>query len=254
MRGINGRVALVTGAASRAGIGFACARRLAQEGARVLLTDIAGEELESSVANLRDEGFDVKGQVLDVIDETGWDSAISNAVGAWGRLDALINNAGIAVLGSVADLTLEQFRRQSDVNIHGLFLGCRAAMRQMRTQGGGGSIVNMSSIAAFVTNAISGPYSASKGAVNMLSKSLALEGAPDGIRVNSVHPGIIDTKMLADSMQDSGATTEAMLASIPLRRLGEPKEVAAIVAFLVSDDASYCLGSSFIVDGGIMTQ
>jgi NAD(P)-dependent dehydrogenase (short-subunit alcohol dehydrogenase family) len=253
MRGIAGKAALVTGAGARAGIGFASARRLAAEGAKVLLTDIDAATLADRVAELRGEGHKVDGQTLDVVDEAGWDHAVAKMITAWGRLDILVNNAGVAVLCPLADLSLEQFRFQSDINIHGVFLGCRAAMRQMRMQNGG-IIVNMSSIAAFVTGPGSSAYAASKAAVNMLTKTLALEGAPDGIRVNSVHPGMIDTDMIAAAVRGKPGSAEGMLAAIPLGRLGRPEEIAAMVAFLASDDASYCQGGSFVVDGGVTTQ
>jgi NAD(P)-dependent dehydrogenase (short-subunit alcohol dehydrogenase family) len=252
MRSIAGRTALVTGAAAKAGIGFACARRLAAEGAKVLLADVDADALAERVADLRSEGYDVDGQMLDVIDEAGWDRAVTKLVDAWGQLDILVNNAGIAVLSRAVDLSLEQFRRQSDINIHGVFLGCRAAMRQM--SGRGGVIVNMSSIAAYVSGPGSGAYAASKAAVNMLTKTLALEAGADGIRVNSVHPGMIDTDMIAASLRESPESVDGMLAAIPLRRLGRPEEIAAMVAFLASDDASYCQGGSFVVDGGVTAQ
>ena len=249
MQGISGKTALVTGAAAESGIGFACARRLAAEGAKLLLVDVDAAELAKRVGQLRSEGLDVDSATLDVIDEAGWDRAVTHLVDQWGSLDILVNNAGIAVLAPVADLSLDQFRRQSDVNIHGVFLGCRAAVRQMRRQGGG-IIVNMSSIAAFVSGPGSGAYAASKAAVNMLTKSLALEVVADGIRVNSVHPGLIDTTMIAGTMRDSPGLKDF----IPMRRLGRPDEIAAMVAFLASDDASYCHGGSYIVDGGMTAQ
>lgn len=249
MQGISGKTALVTGAAAESGIGFACARRLAAEGAKLLLVDVDAAELAKRVGQLRSEGLDVDSATLDVIDEAGWDRAVTHLVDQWGSLDILVNNAGIAVLAPVADLSLDQFRRQSDVNIHGVFLGCRAAVRQMRRQGGG-IIVNMSSIAAFVSGPGSGAYAASKAAVNMLTKSLALEVVADGIRVNSVHPGLIDTSMIAGTMRDSPGLKDF----IPMRRLGRPDEIAAMVAFLASDDASYCHGGSYIVDGGMTAQ
>jgi len=254
MRGIAGKATLVTGAGAKGGIGFACARRLAAEGANVLLTDVDGKALDARVSELRDEGYEVAGQRLDVVDEAGWDRAVDTLLGAWGQFDILVNNAGIAVLCNLVDLTLDRFRQQSDINIHGVFLGCRAAMRQMQTQGSGGVIVNMSSIAAFVTGPGSSAYTASKAAVNMLTKSLALEAAPLGIRVNSVHPGIIDTDMIASALRDSPDSAQGMIATIPLGRLGRPEEIAAMVAFLASDDASYCQGASFVVDGGVTTQ
>ena len=253
MQGIAGKTALVTGAGRKSGIGFACARRLAMEGAKVLMTDVDAAALADCVAELRGQGHEVEAQRLDVIEEADWDKAVARLVDAWGQLDILVNNAGIAMLGQLADLTLDQFRLQSDINIHGVFLGCRSAMRHMRPRKGG-VIINLSSIAAYVSGPGAAAYSASKAAVNMLTKSLALEAAPDGIRVNSVHPGMIDTDMIADTLRDNPESAKAMLATIPLGRLGKTDEIAAMVAFLASDDATYCQGGSFVVDGGVTAQ
>lgn len=249
MRGIAGKTALVTGAAAKGGIGFSCARRLAAEGAKVLLADIDEKALAESTARLRDEGYVVNSVPLNVINEPDWDNAVTRLTADWGRFDVLVNNAGIAVLGNLIDLSLDQFRRQSEINIHGVFLGCRAAMRYM-TSHGGGIIINMSSIAAFGSGPGSSAYAASKAAVNMLTKTLALEAASSNVRVNSVHPGLIDTTMISSTVEASPGIVEV----IPLRRLGRPDEIAAMVAFLASDDASYCQGGSFIVDGGMSAQ
>jgi NAD(P)-dependent dehydrogenase (short-subunit alcohol dehydrogenase family) len=254
MRGLKGKVAIVTGAGSPVGIGFASARRLAEEGARVLLTDVLPGSAAERADELRAVGFDVAGCDQDVSDEAGWDAVIAEVVDRWGELNIVVNNAGVAILCRGVEMTLAQFRRQLDINVNGTFLGCRAAMRQMQRQGGGGAIVNISSVAAYVTGVGSGAYAASKAAVRMLTKTYALEGAAYGIRVNSVHPGATDTAMIAKAVEEHPASTETILATIPMGKLGDPREIAGAVAFLASDDASYCVGSGLVVDGGVLLQ
>lgn len=254
MRGLTGKVAIVTGAGSPKGIGFACAKRLCEEGVKVLLTDIVPHGAESQASELRAAGFDAAATVQDVTDEKAWDEVIGFAVARWGRLDILVNNAGVSISAPATEMTLEQFNRQIDLNVTSVFLGSRAAMRRMRAQGGGGAIVNMSSVAAFVTGLGSSAYAASKAAVHMYSKTLALEGAAEGIRVNTVHPGITNTDMIAKAFSEAPESVKTMANAIPALRMGEPSEIAAAAVFLASDDASYCMGSSLLVDGGVLLQ
>jgi NAD(P)-dependent dehydrogenase (short-subunit alcohol dehydrogenase family) len=254
MRGLTGKVAIVTGAGSPNGIGFACAKRLCEEGVTVLLTDVVPDGVETQAAELRATGFDAAAMLQDVTDEGQWDEIIRLVVERWGRLDILINNAGVSISAPATQMTLDQFRRQIDLNLNSVFLGSRAAMRQMRAQGGGGAIVNMSSVAAFVTGPGSSAYAASKAAVHMYSKTLALEGAAEGIRVNTVHPGITNTDMIAKAFSEAPDSITTMASAIPAQRMAEPREIAAAAAFLVSDDASYCIGSSLLVDGGVLLQ
>jgi NAD(P)-dependent dehydrogenase (short-subunit alcohol dehydrogenase family) len=254
MRGLTGKVAIVTGAGSPNGIGFACAKRLCEEGVKVLLTDIVPDGAETQAAELRAAGFDAAAVVQDVTDEGRWDEVIRLTIDRWGRLDILMNNAGVSINAPATQMTRDQFSRQIDLNLTSVFLGSRAAMRQMRAQGGGGAIVNMSSVAAFVTGLGSSAYAASKAAVHMYSKTLALEGAAEGIRVNTVHPGITDTNMIAKALSEAPESVVTMAAAIPAQRMAQPREIAAAAAFLASDDASYCIGSSIIVDGGVLLQ
>jgi NAD(P)-dependent dehydrogenase (short-subunit alcohol dehydrogenase family) len=254
MRGLTGKVAIVTGAGSHKGIGFACAKRLCEEGVKVLLTDIVPDGVETQANELRAAGFDAAAIVQDVTDENSWDKVIGSAVAQWGQLDILVNNAGVSISAPATEMTLDQFKRQLDLNVISVFLGSRAAMRQMRAQGKGGAIVNMSSVAAFVTGAGSSAYAASKAAVHMYSKTLALEGAAEGIRVNTVHPGITDTNMVAKAFSEAPESIETMAGAIPALRMARPDEIAAAAAFLASDDASYCIGSSLLVDGGVLLQ
>jgi NAD(P)-dependent dehydrogenase (short-subunit alcohol dehydrogenase family) len=252
--GITGKVAIISGAGLLRGIGFACAKRLCEEGAKVLLTDIVPDGAEMRAGELRAAGFDAAATVQDATNERGWDAVIGMAIDQWGRLDILVNNAGVSTLAPAIEMTLDQFNRQIELNVTSVFLGSRAAMRQMRAQGGGGAIVNMSSVTAFVTGMGSSAYSASKAAVHMYSKTLALEGAAEGIRVNTVHPGITNTDMLAKALSETPESVKAMASSIPALRMAEPNEIAAAVAFFASGDASYCNGSSLVIDGGVLLQ
>jgi 3alpha(or 20beta)-hydroxysteroid dehydrogenase len=232
------RVAVVSGAAQ--GIGAAIVRTFAAEGAAV----VAGDVNEAGVTALASElGDRVRGIRLDVTSERDWAAAVAAAEEAFGPLSALVNNAGVVDFGSVEAMSPEAFRRVVDVNLTGTFLGMRAAIPAIRAAGGG-TIVNISSAAAMVNNPAMGAYSASKWAVRGLTKTTALEVARDGIRVNSVHPGPIETPMT--SVAPPGYT-----AGQPIDRFGTADEVARTVLFLSSDDSSYTTGAEILVDGGV---
>ena len=224
--------ALVTGAAS--GIGAATARRFVEEGAEVVLADVA-EETGRRLA----EELGAQFEGLDVRDESAWVGAVDRS----GGLDVLVNNAGIVELGGVGEMDEASFRRLLDVNTVGVFLGMRTVVPSMRARGGG-SIVNVSSVAGLVGNPYSIGYTASKWAVRGMTKSAAVDLARDGIRVNSVHPGVIRTPMSA-SVDPSKTSGEA-----PLGRLGEPVEVANLIVYLASDESSFTTGAEHVVDGG----
>ncbi|MFA7441342.1 MAG: SDR family NAD(P)-dependent oxidoreductase [Sphingomonadaceae bacterium] len=249
-----GRVLIVTGAASEAGIGFASARRCAAEGATLILTDLDKDKVEARAASLRAEGFVAEGHAQDVTSEQGWDQLISVVVNHHGRIDGLVNNAGIVVLAPVQDLAMDAWERQINVNLTSVFLGCRAVIRQMRQQGQGGSIVNISSTAGLVGMPRTTAYAASKGGVRLMSKALAIEWAAEGIRVNSVHPGVIETEI--QNTARSGAAPESITIanSIPMRHTGRAGHVADAVAFLLSTDADYVTGTELVVDGGLTAQ
>jgi 3alpha(or 20beta)-hydroxysteroid dehydrogenase len=229
---LTGKWALVTGGA--AGIGAATARRFAEEGAQVTIADVADDAGRALAGELG-----ARFEHLDVRDEAAWIAAVERT----GGLDVLVNNAGIVELGGVTEMDEASFRRQLDVNTVGVYLGMRAAVPSMRARGGG-SIVNISSVAGMVGNPYSIGYAASKWAVRGMTKSAALDLALDGIRVNSVHPGVIRTAMSAsvDPAKTSG--------SAPLGRLGEPVEVANLIVYLASDESSFTTGAEHIVDGG----
>lgn len=249
-----GKVALVTGAAS--GLGAETARRLAREGAAVLLTDRDGAG-EAVAAGIVTDGGQAAFRHHDVTSETEWPAAVDAATTAFGRLDILVNNAGI-VGNQLALMThsLDDWRRILAVNLDGVFLGMRAVGPVMAAQGAG-SIINLSSIMGKVATANVTAYCASKGGVLMLTKAAAVEWAPLGIRVNSVHPGFIDTPMVANALQRSENGNEMrsmIIAAHPLGRLGVPREIADAIVFLASDEASFMTGAELVVDGGYTAQ
>lgn len=254
MRGLQEKIAIVTGAASPRGIGFAAATRLAEEGARVVLTDIDHAGVAERASELRSAGHSAIGLAHDAVDEAAWEEVLRATKAEYGQLDILVNNAAVCVLSHVVDMQLEDWRRQLDVNGSITFLGCRMAAREMRASGRGGAIVNVASVASLVAGEYGGAYCASKGAVHMLTKVLAIETAQYGIRVNSVHPGYTVTQMLGDSMDDPDAQTADIASKIPAGRLGHPSDMAAAIAFLASDDAAYCNGTALVVDGGQTAQ
>jgi NAD(P)-dependent dehydrogenase (short-subunit alcohol dehydrogenase family) len=246
-----GKVALVTGAAM--GIGAETARRLAREGAAVMLTDIADEAADAVVREIRAEGGTARYHHHDVSDEAGWETVVAATREAFGALHILVNNAGIA--GGPFPLmthSLEDWRRVLSVNLDGVFLGLRHA-GPLIAASGGGSIINLSSILGKVGLPEAAAYCASKGGVLLLTKSAALEWAPLNIRVNTVHPGFIDTPMVANSVMlgPDGNEKKAMLvAAHALGRFGIPREIADAILFLASDESSFMTGAELVVDGG----
>jgi NAD(P)-dependent dehydrogenase (short-subunit alcohol dehydrogenase family) len=249
MRLLN-KVAIVTGGAK--GIGRAIAERFAREGARVVVADINEDAGSAAVQEIGAYGA-VRFVRCDVGDRADAENLIDSAVKVWGSVDVLVNNAGIAHGADFLDVAEADFDRVIRVNLKGTFLVGQAAARQMVTQieGGGapGAIVNMSSVNAVVTIGNQVPYSASKGGINQLTKVMALSLAPHGIRVNAIGPGSIVTDMLA-AVNNDPAAKHRLLSRTPLGRLGDPQEIAAVAAFLASDDASYITGQTIYVDGG----
>lgn len=244
---LSGKVTIVTGAS--AGIGLACARRFAAEGARVVLADVNEERGEAAAAALRDEGRDALFVKCDVGAKAEVDSLIADTVDAFGRLDVMIANAGIVHGCDFLDLTEEDFDRVLRVNLKGAFLCGQAAARQMAQQGEGGAIINMSSVNAVMAIPTITPYVVSKGGVNQLTKVMALALADKGIRVNAIGPGSIMTEVLQSVASDKAAMHKIM-SRTPLGRVGEPDEIASVAVFLASDDASYVTGQCIYADGG----
>jgi NAD(P)-dependent dehydrogenase (short-subunit alcohol dehydrogenase family) len=254
MARLSGKVALVTGAAS--GIGAAAARRLAQGGAAVLLTDVdlAGEDVAASISA---GGGRAQFRLHDVTSHPDWAAAVEHAVQDFGRLDILVNNAGIAGgRHELMDHSYDAWRHIIGVNLDGVFLGLRHAGPRLAAAGGG-SVINISSILGKVGMAGAAAYCASKGGVTLLTKAAALEWAPMNIRVNSVHPGFIDTPLVSNALADREDGNEmrvALMNAHPLGRFGVPKEIGDAIAFLASDESSFITGAELVVDGGYTAQ
>ncbi|MBA4792068.1 MAG: glucose 1-dehydrogenase [Phenylobacterium sp.] len=258
---VEGKVALVTGGAS--GIGRACAERLAAEGAKVVVTDVQDEKGEA-VAGALPEGLYLR---HDVTDEDAWAKVVAATADRFGRLDILVNNAGIGLGGSVLEMSLADFRRQMAVNVEGVFLGVKHGLPLMRKSGDGGSIINMSSVAGLKGAASLAGYCASKGAVRLFTKAVALEcaQAQDKVRVNSVHPGIIETPIWdtiigtggpgANAAPERSATLDAMAGmTVPLGMKGLPADIADGVLWLASAESRYVTGAELVIDGGFSVR
>lgn len=248
---LEGKIALVTGAGNPRGLGAATAHRFAQEGAFVYLTDLDAPGAEGVAQSIRDAGGQAEAHAQDVASEASWDAVFATIEQGHGRLDALINNAGIAVLKPLEQLTAADWEKQNKVNLDSVFYGTQRAVALMRKQGGGGSIVNLSSIAGLVGVTMCGAYAAAKGGVRLFSKVVALECAADGIRCNSVHPGMIETAMQDVARRDNPDGFSQIVAGIPMRRMGTPLDIANMNLFLASDEANYITGCEFTVDGGV---
>ena len=241
---LEGKTALITGGAR--GQGAAEARLFAEEGANVVLTDVLDEDGERTADAI---GADYLHH--DVTSEAEWAAAVAHAVALHGGVDVLINNAGIYAQTTLIGGDLEEYRRVIEVNQVGVFLGMREVAPVM-IERGGGSIINISSVGGMRGGGGSFAYTASKWAVRGMTKSAAVRLGPHGIRVNSIHPGLIDTPMLGETRMANPDTLEQMLGQIPLGRIAQPEEVAKLALFLASDDSAYSTGSEFLVDGGLM--
>lgn len=238
---LDAKIAIITGAAR--GQGEAAARRFVEEGAQVVIADVTDEAGEALAAEL---GQAAIYRHLDVSSEDGWDALVAEVMATYGRLDVLVNNAGVLHFSGLTDTTLADYERVVRVNQIGTFLGMRAAARVM---GSGGSIVNLSSVEGIAGMPFVVAYTATKFAIRGMTKVAALELGPKGIRVNSVHPGMIDTKMVQDAIGGEVDLTP-VTKKLALRRMGKASEIAELVTFLASDRASYSTGSEFVADGG----
>ncbi|MGW4031788.1 glucose 1-dehydrogenase [Streptomyces sp. NPDC004838] len=236
---LDGRVALVTGGAR--GIGAAAARALHEAGGRVVIADVADKQGHELAAELGAGALFVH---LDVTDERGWAGTVRKTVDAFGALDVLVNNAGVANAAPIEKFTTAKWNAVIAVNLTGVFFGCRAVVPRMREQGGG-SIINISSVDGLRGSPATHAYTAAKFGVRGLSQSLAVELGPSGIRVNSVHPGYVRTRMTARIDPDH--------LDIPLGRPGRASEIADTIVFLASDASSFTTGAEFVVDGGMIT-
>lgn len=249
---LDGKVALISGGAR--GQGAAEAETFAQEGAKVVFGDVRDEEGKQVEAKLRAAGHEVVYVHLDVTREDDWRRAVQEAENRYGKLNILINNAGIVIPRvAIDERTEEEWDRVMAVNAKGVFLGTKHAIPAMR-RAGGGSIVNISSVAGIGQTLHQEPaYAASKGAIRIFTKVTASQHAKDGIRCNSVHPGPVDTAMIRNAIPDPQALDQR-LGRVPLGRLGKVAEIVAGVLYLASDDASYVTGSELVIDGGALAQ
>ncbi|MFI2410616.1 glucose 1-dehydrogenase [Streptomyces sp. NPDC018947] len=241
---VDGKVVLVTGGAR--GLGAATARTLVAEGAKVVIGDVLAPEGRALAAELG--AADALFVELDVTGEAAWRAAVARTEEAYGPVTGLVNNAGMVHRCPVEDLTEADYRRVVDVNQVGVFLGMKTVLPSMRAAGGG-SIVNVSSVGGMIAFPYILGYTASKWAVRGMTKAAAQEFAPHGVRVNSVHPGVVATGMTADSDR-----SHALVEHQPIRRAARPAEIAGMVLYLLSDEASYATGSEFVVDGGYSSQ
>jgi 3alpha(or 20beta)-hydroxysteroid dehydrogenase len=248
---LEGKVAVISGAAR--GMGKAEALLFAEEGARVVVCDFRDDEGKAVAESI---GASARYQHLDVTREEDWAAAVAETEAAFGRLDVLVNNAGIGDGAPLAEMTLESYRRVTEVNQTGVFLGMRAVVEPM-TRAGRGSIVNISSIDGMIGMELCLAYVASKWAVRGMTKTAARELGPRGIRVNSIHPGFIHTHLaVEEESQLAGvhALLDAHTARLaPMGRAGKPEEIARLALFLASEESSYSTGSEFIADGGLIS-
>lgn len=244
---LSDKIILITGAGR--GQGAYEAKLFSQEGAIVVLGDIDIDSCQTTAQEISSKGGRVDYGSLDVTNESDWSAIVNKCINTFGRIDALVNNAGIYSRTPIVSTSKEEFQRIVDVNLQGTFLGTKSVIPIM-TDCGGGSIVNISSTAGLVGNMGSGAYGASKGGIRSLTKYTAVQHAKDKIRANSVHPGPIDTKMISDNLSTPEGRASS-LSRIPLGRIGNITDVTMCVLFLCSDESSYITGSEIVIDGGL---
>lgn len=247
---VAGKVALITGGAS--GLGLATARLMIGEGAKVAITD---RQKDKGEAAARELGRDALFLEHDVTSETRWQEVVAETEKHFGKLNVLVNSAGIGTEGTIEDTSLADFRKMMAINVEGTFLGCKYAIAAMKKNGEPGSIVNISSVAGIVSGYQMAAYSASKGAVRLLSKSVALHCARAGynIRCNSVHPAFISTPMVEDPLaqaEDPEKARKRLIRMVPLGKIGEPNDIGYVILYLASDESKFTTGAEMVVDGG----
>lgn len=253
---VQDKVCVVTGAAR--GLGLAATERLCEEGARVLMTDLNRAEGEAEQKRLAAKGFTVAFESQDVTQPEQWKTVLDGVIKRWGRLDVLVNNAGIAIIADVEAISFETWRKTLAVNLDAVFLGTQQAIARMKAQASpGSSIVNIASIEGIIGEPLIPAYNASKGAVRIFTRSAAVHCARKGynIRINNVCPGFAETQMVAGEMarlppEEAQAFVGTTIQRIPLGRFARPAEIAQTVLFLASDESSYMTGSDLVVDGG----
>ncbi len=244
MNRLNGKVALITGAAQ--GMGAAHARLFIEHGAKVVMTDLNEEKGQALAKELGENAHFISHNVTNEVD---WTRVVEETEATFGPIQVLVNNAGITMAKNMLDVTVEEYKRIVDINQVSVFIGMKAVAPSM-IKAGGGSIVNISSMNGLVAGAIG--YTDTKFAVRGMTKAAAINLAPLGIRVNSVHPGVIATPMVVQ--EDTKAAVEEFAKHIPMKRVAQPEEVSNMVLFLASDESSYSTGSEFVIDGGLTAQ
>jgi glucose 1-dehydrogenase len=244
---LSGKVAVITGAAR--GIGRACAQRFLEEGVKVVMSDVDGDGLAKTAGELGRPN-ELRAVACDVARRADIDRLVATAVKEFGRLDIMVNNAGVARNQDILEISEKDFDDVISINLKGAFFGVQAAARQMIVQGGGGVIINMSSVNALLAIPTLATYAISKGGMKQLTSVAAVALAPHNIRVVAVGPGTILTDMVATAIFNSEEARQSVLSRTPIGRGGEPSEVASVVAFLASDDASYITGQTIYPDGG----
>ena len=247
---LENKVVLISGGAK--GMGAVEAKLFAKEGAKIVIGDLLEAEGKQIEAEINEIGGECLFVPLNVTDEDQWKQAVAAAVARFGKLDVLVNNAGIFRSHGIEDTPTDEWDQVMDINAKGVFLGAKAVIPAMR-EAGGGSIINLSSVAGLVGAAYSSAYTASKGAVRLFTKSTAIQYAADGIRSNSIHPGVIQTDMTADAIADSNFKANRVDPT-PLGRLGQPDDVAYGALYLASDESSFVTGAELVIDGGWTAQ
>lgn len=248
---LENKVALISGGAR--GMGAAEAILFSGEGAKVVIGDVLEDEGRQTEAQINESGGECLFLRLDVTSESNWQNAVAATVSRFGKLDILVNNAGIFPLGTVEDTSEDLWDRVMAINAKGVFMGTKHAIPEMRKTGGG-SIINISSIAGLIGSRGAAAYGASKGAVRIFTKSTAIQYAADGIRANSVHPGIIETPMSIPTILTTEEQRDTQINRTPLGRIGTADDVASGILFLASDESSFMTGSELVIDGGLTAQ
>ena len=248
---LENKVALISGGAR--GQGAAEARLFAKEGSKVVIGDILEDEGRQVEAEINELGGECVFVNLDVTSADAWQNAVDTAVNRFGKLDVLVNNAGIFKLATVEETSPELWDEIMDINAKGVFLGTKCAIPEMR-KAGGGSIINISSVAGLIGSYNSAAYGASKGAVRLFTKATAIQYAKEGIRANSIHPGVIETPMTESNLLGDEEARRFSIARHPLGRVGQPEDVAYGALFLASDESSFMTGSELVIDGGLTAR
>jgi len=250
MKRLNNKVAIVTGGASNPGLGHSTIHKFAEEGAKVVVTDIDVEGGEKTVSEINEKGGESIFIKQDVVSSDDWKNVVDISISEFKKIDILVNNAGIALIAPFEDFSEDEWDKQIDVNLKSIFLGCKAVIPEMK-KNNSGSIINLSSIAGLVGLQGCAAYNASKGGVRLLTKSIAVEYGPNKIRCNSIHPGFMATNMNdPKKIDERGRNFEAIIQTIPLLSMGTAEDIANCALYLASDESSYVTGSEYVVDGG----